>query len=55
MFGQRMVNNFTWVKDRMDPAGLFNPGKIVRSPRMDDERVMRYGPDYAVPEIKTVV
>jgi FAD/FMN-containing dehydrogenase/Fe-S oxidoreductase len=54
MFGQRMVNNFTWVKDRMDPAGLFNPGKIVRSPRMDDQRVMRYGPDYAVPEIKTV-
>ncbi len=54
MFGQRMVENFTWVKDRMDPEGLFNPGKIVRSPRMDDQRVMRYGPDYAVTEIKTV-
>ena len=54
MFGQRMVENFTWVKDRMDPDGLFNPGKIVRSPRMDDQRVMRYGPGYAVTEMKTV-
>ena len=54
MFGPRMVENFTWVKDRMDPAGLFNPGKIVRSPRMDDQNVMRYGPNYAVAEIETV-
>ncbi len=54
MFGQHMVQNFTWVKDRMDPAGLFNPGKIVRSPRMDDQSVMRYGPDYTVSEFETV-
>ncbi|MCH9807067.1 MAG: FAD-binding protein [Alphaproteobacteria bacterium] len=54
MFGERMVENFEWVKDRFDPNGLFNPGKIVRPPRMDDRRLMRYGPSYSVREFDTV-
>lgn len=53
MFGDRMVENFAWVKDRMDPGGLFNPGKIVRPPRMDDRNLLRYSPNYSVPEIDT--
>jgi len=46
MFGRRMVESFEEVKAAFDPAGLFNPGKIVRSPRMDDRGLFRYKPDY---------
>ena len=46
MFGKRIVRAFETVKDRFDPDGLFNPGKIVRAPQMDDRRLFRYGPDY---------
>jgi FAD/FMN-containing dehydrogenase/Fe-S oxidoreductase len=53
MFGARMVANFAEVKKRFDPNGLFNPGKIVDAPKMDDRRLFRYGPDYKVPEFET--
>ncbi len=53
MFGKRIVANFAEVKRRFDPDGLFNPGKIVDAPRMDDRRLFRYGPDYAAPELQT--
>ncbi|MFX0545982.1 FAD-binding and (Fe-S)-binding domain-containing protein [Roseovarius sp. S1116L3] len=53
MFGPRMAANFAEVKQRFDPKGLFNPGKIVNAPKMDDRRLFRYGPDYAAPEIRT--
>ncbi len=46
MFGTRLVGAFEEVKDRFDPNGLFNPGKIVRAPKFDDRKVLRYGPDY---------
>jgi len=46
MFGQRIVRAFEAVKDRFDPAGILNPNRIVRPPRMDDRRLFRYGPDY---------
>jgi FAD/FMN-containing dehydrogenase/Fe-S oxidoreductase len=46
MFGERMVRAFEEVKDRFDPGGLFNPGKIVRAPKFDDRQYFRYGPDY---------
>ncbi len=55
MFGRRMVDSFEWVKDRMDPAGVLNPGKIVRPPKMDDRSLFRYGPDYTVPEFETAL
>ena len=55
MFGARMVANFAEVKQRFDPQGLFNPGKIVDAPKMDDRRLFRYGPDYNAPEIKTAL
>src|SRR5919202_2902772 len=55
MFGTRLVRAFEEVKDRFDPAGVLNPGKIVRAPRMDDRRLFRYGPDYRVPEMKVAL
>src|SRR5262249_21333671 len=36
MFGTRLVRAFEEVKDPFDPDDLFNPGKIVRAPKMDD-------------------
>jgi len=46
MFGSRMVRAFEEVKDAFDPEGLFNPGKIVRPPKMDDRSLFRFKPDY---------
>jgi FAD/FMN-containing dehydrogenase/Fe-S oxidoreductase len=46
MFGGRLVRAFEEVKDAFDPQGLFNPGKIVRPPRMDDRTLFRFKPDY---------
>lgn len=53
MFGPRMVASFAEVKRRFDPKGLFNPGKIVDAPKMDDRSLFRYHQDYAVPEFAT--
>ncbi len=46
MFGPSIVRAFEAVKDAFDPAGLLNPGRVVRPPRMDDRSLFRYGPDY---------
>src|SRR5271165_4954441 len=46
MFGSRMVRAFEEVKDAFDPEGLFNPGKIIRAPKMDDRSLFRFKPDY---------
>jgi Fe-S oxidoreductase len=46
MFGERLVRAFGEVKDRFDPHGLFNPGKIVRAPKFDDRANFRFGPGY---------
>ena len=53
MFGQRLVHAFEEVKDRFDPDGLYNPGKIVRAPKFDDRANFRYGPDYHAEKITT--
>lgn len=52
MYGRRTVELFEEVKDRFDPAGLMNPGKIVRPPRMNDRTLFRYKPDYAVADFQ---
>jgi len=51
MFGSRLTRAFEAVKDRFDPKGLYNPGKIVRAPRFDDRTLFRYTPDYKVPPL----
>ena len=55
MFGARMVRAFEEVKDAFDPAGVFNPGKIVRAPRMDDRSLFRYKPGYQVRPMETAL
>ena len=55
MFGSHITRAFEEVKDSFDPAGTFNPGKIVRPPRMDDRSLFRYKPGYAAQDIDTVL
>ena len=53
MFGSRLARAFEEVKDRFDPDGLYNPGKVVRPPKFDDRSLFRYAPGYRGEEIKT--
>jgi Fe-S oxidoreductase len=55
MFGSRMQRAFEEVKDSFDPAGLFNPGKIVGAPKMDDRELFRYAPGYQVTALQTAL
>jgi FAD/FMN-containing dehydrogenase/Fe-S oxidoreductase len=54
MFGPRMVAAFAEVKRHFDPHRLFNPGRIVDPPAMDDARLFRYAPGYRVADFPTV-
>jgi FAD/FMN-containing dehydrogenase/Fe-S oxidoreductase len=49
LFGPELVKAFGEVKAAFDPKGLLNPGKVVGAPRMDDEALLRFGPDYELP------
>ncbi len=53
MFGQRLTRAFEEVKDRFDPHGLYNPGKVVRPPKFDDRSLFRYAPGYHGEDVKT--
>lgn len=55
MYGKRLVETFNEIKQAFDPAGLFNPHKIVQPWRMDDTRLMRFNPDYKTIPIHTVL
>jgi Fe-S oxidoreductase len=55
MFGSRLARAFADVKDRFDPKGLFNPGKIVRAPKFDDRAKLRFHPGYRPQELETVL
>jgi FAD/FMN-containing dehydrogenase/Fe-S oxidoreductase len=48
MYGAHTVRLFEEVKDRFDPHGRLNPGKIVRASRMDDRSLFRFKPSYHV-------
>ena len=47
-FGPRLTRAFEEIKALFDPAGLMNPGKIVRASRMDDATLFRFPPAYRV-------
>ncbi len=49
LFGTELIEAFREVKKAFDPAGLMNPGKVVNVPRMDDQAMLRFGPNYVVP------
>jgi FAD/FMN-containing dehydrogenase/Fe-S oxidoreductase len=55
MFGSRIIADFKAVKARFDPEGVFNPGKIVDPPKMDDRALFRYPPDYRVGKLETAL
>jgi FAD/FMN-containing dehydrogenase/Fe-S oxidoreductase len=55
MFGAELTHAFEEVKDRFDPRGLYNPGKIVRAPKFDDRGNFRYGPDYRAAAMTTAL
>ncbi len=55
MFGPRMMASFRQVKQTFDPDGVFNPGRIVDVPKMDDRTLFRFNADYAVPELNTAL
>ena len=55
ILGERLARALEEVKDLLDPGGLFNPGKIVRAPRMDDRSLFRYRPGYAVRAVDTAL
>ena len=48
MFGPVLYEAFRTIKRAFDPAGIFNPGKIVDSPPLTDN--LRYGAGYRTPE-----
>ncbi len=47
-FGPRLSRAFEEIKDLFDPAGLMNPGKIVRGTKMDDATLFRFPPGYRI-------
>jgi FAD/FMN-containing dehydrogenase/Fe-S oxidoreductase len=55
MYGSRVVQAFREVKTVFDPSGMFNPGKIVDAPKMDDRRLFRYKPGYSPLPIETAL
>jgi Fe-S oxidoreductase len=48
-----LARAFEEVKDRFDPDGFYNPGKVVRPPKFDDRSLFRYKPDYRGVEMTT--
>jgi FAD/FMN-containing dehydrogenase/Fe-S oxidoreductase len=48
ILGERLTRALGEVKELLDPDNLFNPGKIVRPPRMDDRSLFRYKPGYTL-------
>jgi FAD/FMN-containing dehydrogenase/Fe-S oxidoreductase len=52
-FGPRLTRAFEEIKDLFDPDGLMNPGKIVRSSRMDDASLFRFRPGHATLKLAT--
>ncbi|MFZ2651083.1 MAG: FAD-linked oxidase C-terminal domain-containing protein, partial [Burkholderiaceae bacterium] len=43
-FGPKLNEAFRAIKNRLDPINLFNPGKIVDPPKMDDASLLRFAP-----------
>jgi FAD/FMN-containing dehydrogenase/Fe-S oxidoreductase len=54
-FGPRLTRAFEAIKDLFDPAGLMNPGKIVRATKMDDASLFRFRPGYRAEALRTAL
>ncbi len=53
-FGPSLTQAFREIKSQLDPIGLFNPGKIIDPPRMDDTALFRFAPPSAARPYRTV-
>ena len=53
-FGPALAAAFRAIKDGLDPAGLFAPGRIVDPPRMDDTSLFRFAPKRAAAPYRTI-
>jgi len=47
-FGPKITEALAEIKYAFDPKGLFNPGKIINPPKMDDVSNFRFPPSYKV-------
>ncbi len=47
-FGPKITEALGEIKYAFDPKGLFNPGKIINPPKMDDASNFRFPPSYKV-------
>jgi FAD/FMN-containing dehydrogenase/Fe-S oxidoreductase len=54
-FGPRLTRALEEIKDLFDPAGILNPGKIVRGAPMDDPSQFRYPPEYRTLPLATAL
>ncbi len=54
-FGPRLTRAFEEIKDLFDPDRLMNPGKIVRSSKMDDASMFRFKPGYRAEPLDTAL
>jgi FAD/FMN-containing dehydrogenase/Fe-S oxidoreductase len=55
ILGERLTRALGEVKALFDPGNLMNPGKIVRPSKMDDARLFRFQPGYAVARRETAL
>ncbi len=46
-FGPKLNDAFRAIKSELDPLNLFNPGKIIDPPKMDDASLLRFAPPEA--------
>jgi len=53
-FGPAINDAFRAIKRELDPIGLFNPGKIIDPPRMDDGSLFRFAPPTAPRPYRTI-
>jgi len=53
-FGPAINSAFKAIKHELDPIGLFNPGKMVDPPRMDEPSLFRFPPDTAPRPYRTI-
>lgn len=51
-FGPKITEALGEIKNAFDPKGLFNPGKIIDPPKMDDVSNFRFPPSYKVIPLK---
>jgi FAD/FMN-containing dehydrogenase/Fe-S oxidoreductase len=53
-FGPAICEAFRAIKNEFDPIGLFNPGRIVDPPKMDDPSLFRFAPPAAPRPYRTI-